>query len=212
MEIVQHDIMDYVMHHCSEENDVLKQVNNQINERSFLKKMISGHYQGLLFSMLSKWKQPNRILEIGTFTGYSAIALATGLTEEGRLTTIEFNEELENDIRANFKLSGLESKIDLLIGDAHQLIPSLQDQYDLIFIDADKKGYLDYYHLLKPKLTSGGLIMVDNVLWNGYVADKNNEDAETLHMRAFNEAVSNDPDVTKLILPVRDGLFLIMKN
>ena len=211
MDIIRKEIMDYAAACTSTESDALIAVNEQISGQSFLKQMLSGHFQVLL-SMLSKMCRPNRILEIGTFTGYSAICLAEGLTAEGRLTTIEYNSELEADIVDNLTRAGIRDKINLLIGDALQIIPTLNEEYDIIFIDADKKSYLDYYKLLLPKLSPGGLMIVDNVLWNGKVADLSCTDKETVNMRTFNDFVRTDDRVTRLMLPVRDGLYLLMKN
>lgn len=212
MDIIRKEIMDYAAACSSAESDTLKAVNDQIGGQSFLKQMLSGHFQGVLLSMLSKMCRPERILEVGTFTGYSAICLAEGLTKEGRLTTIEYNSELETDIVENLTRADIRDKVNLLIGDALEIIPTLNESYDIIFIDADKKSYLGYYKLLLPKLSPGGLLIVDNVLWHGQVADPSFTDKETVNMRKFNDFVTADERVTRLMLPVRDGLYLIMKK
>jgi predicted O-methyltransferase YrrM len=175
-------------------------------------RMLSGHYQGKLLSMISKLVNPERILEIGTFTGYATLCLAEGLRENGRIYTIDINLELEDMVRSNFKKSDLNSKIMYQIGDAKEILPTLNETFDLVFIDADKKNNATYYEMIIDKVRSGGLILVDNVLWSGKVLDEAVSDQKTSFISQFNERVSSDQRVEKLILPVRDGLFLIRKK
>lgn len=174
--------------------------------------MLSGHYQGRVLSMLSKLICPRRILEVGTFTGYASLCLAEGLSEDGILHTIDINAELEDMVRASFDKSDLGLKIKYHIGNALEIIPNLNEIFDLIFIDADKKNNESYYNLTIDKLRSGGLIIVDNVLWSGKVIAEKKTDSATTLISNFNEMVSADQRVEKLILPVRDGIFIIRKK
>jgi caffeoyl-CoA O-methyltransferase len=174
--------------------------------------MLSGHYQGRVLSMLSKMMQPKRILEIGTFTGYATICLAEGLTEDGIIHTIEVNRELEELLNQHFSSTNVEKKIKLHFGPAEQIIKDLDEKvFDLVFIDADKKNNYLYFELILEKVRSGGLIIIDNVLWKGKVYD-NEKDADTENIRKLNEQIAVDTRVEKLILPVRDGLLLIRKK
>ena len=175
--------------------------------------MLSGHFQGRLLSMLSHMIQPERILEIGTYTGYSAICLAEGLTENGKLTTIDINEELEDIAREFIQKANLDNKIEYIIGDAMQIVPQLDEQYDLVFIDADKKNYCNYYHLVFDKVKPGGYILADNVLWSGKVVeDYEALDSETKIIMDYNKMVHEDPRVQEILLPIRDGLMLARKR
>jgi predicted O-methyltransferase YrrM len=174
--------------------------------------MLSGHYQGRLLSMISKMIAPQRILEIGTFTGYATLCLAEGLQKNGLIYTIDINEELEDMVRVNFKKSDFDPQIKYQIGDAKQIIPTLNETFDLVFIDADKKNNATYYEMIMDSVRSGGLILIDNVLWSGKVLDQEKTDQKTTFINNFNEKVSSDSRVEKLILPVRDGLFIVRKK
>jgi predicted O-methyltransferase YrrM len=174
--------------------------------------MLSGHYQGRLLSMLSKMIQPERILEIGAFTGYSAICLAEGLKEGGRLDTIEVNVEMENMLRKNFESAGMSEKIELHIGDAGPKILEFQNNlFNLVFIDADKKNNLKYFESVIDKVKPGGLIIIDNVLWKGKVYG-DEKDADTQLFRKLNDQIAVDERIEKIILPVRDGVLIIRKK
>jgi predicted O-methyltransferase YrrM len=174
--------------------------------------MISGPLQGKLLEFLSKMIQPKFILEIGTFTGYSALCLAKGLQHGGKLTTIEVNRELRPIIEKYIQLAGFEEQIQLFIGKAEQWIPDLPDNFfDLIFIDAGKKQYQEHYELVLPKLKLGGWIFCDNVLWSGKVIQPD-ADKETSAIHAFNESIAKDGRVEKVLLPLRDGLYIIRKK
>jgi len=162
--------------------------------------------------MISKMISPHRILEIGTFTGYATLCLAEGLKENGLIYTIDVNVELEDMVRANFEKSKLNAKINYQIGDAKQIIPTINETFDLVFIDADKKNNDTYYEMLIKKLRSGGIILIDNVLWSGKVLDQEKTDQKTSGISKFNEMLSADQRVEKLILPIRDGLFLARKK
>ena len=211
MNIISDAVSAYVEAHTTPEGETLANLSNLTSDKVLLADMLSGHLQGQLLTLISTMLRPARILEIGTFTGYSAICLAKGLTPNGKLITIEYNEELEAIIRLFIDQADISSKIELLFGDAMQVIPKLEGEFDLIFIDADKKNYLNYYKMLLPKLSSRGVIIVDNVLWQGKVFDENNSDKETLLLRQFNEYVKNDTCIFKVMLPIRDGLYLIQK-
>jgi predicted O-methyltransferase YrrM len=173
--------------------------------------MLSGHYQGRVLSMLSKLISPKRILEIGTFTGYATLCLAEGLSKDGMLYTLDINTELEDMVRKSFAHSGYDQQINYILGDATTTINTLNEVFDLVFIDADKKNNGTYYDLIFDRVRPGGLIIVDNVLWSGKVLN-NQQDKDTKNIVTFNDKIANDDRVEKLILPVRDGLFIIRKK
>ncbi len=205
-------ILQYIEDHTSSEDEVL----SELRRHTFLKiihpRMISGPVQGKFLEMISKLIRPRRILEIGTYTGYSAICLARGLNEDGKLITIEINDELEELHETFFKKAGLSEKIERITGDAIHILPDLDEQFDLIFIDAEKEQYCEYYHLVMPRLKSGGLIIADNVLWDGKVIDDEfRNDNTTKAIRDFNTLINCDKQTENLLLPLRDGLMLIRK-
>ncbi len=212
MELFSEELIHYLENSCEPENELLKHINRETHLKVSMPRMLSGHYQGKLLSMISKLINPERILEIGTFTGYATLCLAEGLRENGRIYTIDINLELEDMVRSNFKKSELDSKIMYQIGDAKVIIPTLNEIFDLVFIDADKKNNATYYDMVIDKVRSGGLILVDNVLWSGKVLDEGVSDQKTSFISQFNERISSDQRVEKLILPVRDGLYLIRKK
>lgn len=213
MEFIDQKLDDYVCAHTENEPEVLNALNRKTHLTVLRSRMLSGHFQGRLLSMLSHMIQPERILEIGTYTGYSAICLAEGLTENGKLTTIDINEELEGIAREFIQKANLYNKIEYIIGDAMQIIPQLDEQYDLVFIDADKKNYCNYYHLVFDKVKPGGYILADNVLWSGKVVeDYEALDSETKIIIDYNKMVHEDPRVQEILLPIRDGLMLARKR
>jgi predicted O-methyltransferase YrrM len=173
--------------------------------------MISGHYQGRILSFLCKLVSPKKILEIGTYTGYSAICLAEGISTDGEIHSIEINFELEELIKRNLEKAGILEKVKLYFGEAIHIIPKLEMDFDLIFIDADKVNYINYYKLLIEKLKPGGVIIADNVLWSGKVVDKDSKDKEAKKLMEFNNYVHSDNRVENILLPVRDGIILIRK-
>ncbi|NLI71768.1 MAG: methyltransferase [Bacteroidales bacterium] len=204
---------EYIAAHSDDEPDYLAKVNRNTWLKQINPRMCSGHLQGRVLSMLSKMIQPTNILEIGTFTGYSALCLAESLGEDGSLDTIEIDDELEDFIRESFHLSPLGRKINLHIGDALEIIPTLNKTYDLIFIDAEKEHYLDYYEITLPLLRKGGFIIADNTLWNGKVIKEiDPHDKQTTEIMRFNDVVKADERIEKVILPIRDGLTLIRKK
>ncbi len=206
-------IEQYILSQIDKEDEVLHEIDRQTNLQTLYPSMLSGHLQGKFLELISKMLQPSRILEIGTFTGYSAICLAKGLIENGMLHTIEINDEMQNFLHTYFAKAGLANKIQLHIGDANQIIPTLNETFDLVFIDGEKTQYISYYNLILPKLRSGGIILADNVLWYNKVLEKpENADAQTRGILNFNEFVKNDNRVEKVILPIRDGISLIRKK
>lgn len=203
---------DYILQHIDEEPDYLAKINRKTWVRQINPRMLSGHLQGRILSMLAKMIQPTNVLEIGTFTGYSALCLAEGLTENGTVDTIEIDDELEEFILENFSISPFKEQINLHIGNAMTIIPTLDKIYDLVFLDADKSHYSDYLDLVLPKLRKGGFIIADNTIWNGKVVEElKHNDKQTEEILHFNEKVKEDKRVEKVILPVRDGLTLIRK-
>jgi len=207
------DTEDYILSHSDVEPVYLAKVNRETHVKLINPRMCSGHLQGRVLSMFCHMIQPKCILELGTFTGYSALCLAEALVDDGVLHTIECDDELEDFIRQNFAGSEHGHKIQLHIGDALAEIEKLNETFDLVFIDADKREYLAYYEAVLPKLKSGGFIFADNTLWDGKVlksADPN--DKQTIEIMHFNDFVATDVRVEKVILPLRDGLTLIRKK
>jgi predicted O-methyltransferase YrrM len=212
MDILPHDLQQYLDEHCEAEPEWLQAINRETYLKVLRPHMLSGHYQGRLLSFLSKMVQPRRILEIGTFTGYATICLAEGLTEDGIIHTIEVNRELEEMLYAHFNSTNVGKKIRLHFGEATAVIPGLsEDAFDLVFIDADKKNNFTYFQLVFDKVKSGGLIIIDNVLWKGKVYGAEN-DADTQMIRKLNDGIAADTRVEKIILPVRDGILVIRKK
>lgn len=210
---------EYIEAHSSEESVWLQQITHDTNTQLLNPHMLSGRVQGRLLSLLSKMIAPKKILELGTFTGYSALCMAEGLQPEGKLLTIEKNDELEVMIRHNLSLSPYEDKIELRIADALEVLQGLNERaeetesYDLIFIDADKREYVDYYRYALPLLRQGGYMLADNTLWDGHIIDTAyDKDKQTLGLRSFNDMVATDSRVEKVIMPIRDGLTIIRKK
>ena len=213
MEILDNALQAYLDNHCDAEPTELQAINRETHLKVLKPNMLSGHYQGRLLSMLSKMMQPKTILEIGTYTGYATICLAEGLTEDGVIHTIEVNRELEEMLTKNFESTNVGKKIKQHFGPAEQIIGDLyENDFDLVFIDADKKNNFLYFQLIFDKVKSGGLIIIDNVLWKGKVYNSAENDADTESIRKLNEQIAVDTRVEKLILPVRDGLLLIRKK
>lgn len=211
MDFLPDDIARYAETHTSPESALLKKINRDTHAHVLMPRMLSGQLQGRFLSMISHLMQPRYILEIGTYTGYSALCLAEGLATDGRLITVDVNEELESRVRAYFRQSGWNDKIDYRIGDAAQLIPTLPGNMDLVFIDADKENYSTYYQLVLDKMNSGGVILADNVLWSGKVTQPK-PDKDTRAIQEFNTMVVNDPRVECLLLPMRDGIMMARKK
>lgn len=210
MVLMSDELNNYLKNYCDPESELLKSIDRETNLKVLLPRMISGHYQGRVLSMISKLIKPDRILEIGTFTGYATLCLAEGLSEKGIIYTIDINKELKELVQANFRKSEFNDQIIIHFGSALNIISQLDEVFDLVFIDADKKNNTNYYELVINKLKSGGVIIVDNVLWSGKVLN-DETDKDTAGIKSFNELVNNDKRVEKIILPVRDGLFIIRK-
>lgn len=210
MSFVSEEISAYCEALSKPQSAVLKELERETHVRMLYPQMLSGHLQGKFLSMISALVQPKAILEIGTFTGYSAICLASGLTDNGVLHTIEAEEELEQTILKFFKKAGVDGKIKLHIGQAAEIIPTLNMQFDLVFIDADKESYPTYYDLVIDQVRKGGLIIADNALWSGKVLTRE-RDNETQGIHGFNEKVLYDARVENVLLPLRDGVMLARK-
>jgi caffeoyl-CoA O-methyltransferase len=209
----QKDIDKYILQHIDEEDEVLKELDRETHLKVLGARMLSGHLQGQVLTMLSKMIRPRNILELGTFTGYSAICLAKGLQPDGKLITIEIDDELESLAARYFFKAGISEQVEQRIGSALDIIPTLDEKFDLVFIDADKREYVQYYELLIDRLQSGAFILADNTLWSGKVLHKPKaDDWQTQGIVAFNNRIKNDNRVEKVILPLRDGMTLIRKK
>ena len=206
-------IEEYILNHTETEDVVLQELNRETNLKVLRPRMISGHYQGKIIELISKMIKPKKILEIGTYTGYSAICWAKGLANNGIIHTIEINDELENMLNEYFKKANINNKVKLYIGNAIKIIPKINEVFDLAFIDADKPNYLNYYNLVFEKIKKGGYIIADNVLWDNKVITKNDKrDISTTGIKEFNNFVQNDDRVENLILNIRDGLMIVRKK
>ncbi|MEI2760065.1 MAG: O-methyltransferase [Bacteroidia bacterium] len=213
MHFIRDELEEYCIKHTTKESNLLEQIDRDTNAKVLNPRMLSGHLQGRFLAMISKMINPTRILEIGTYTGYSAICLAEGLAEGGKLTTIEKNAELEKLIRKNLSQSNVPNKVELIIGNALTIIPELKEEYQLVFIDADKENYSTYFEMVWEKLPSGGFVLADNVLWSGKVVEPTVAgDVDTVNIKMFNEKVVNNSEAECVLLPVRDGLMLIRKR
>lgn len=214
MEFLDPDLEKYIEAHTEPESELLYKINRETHTEVLKPRMLSGHLQGRVLSMLSHMIQPENILEIGTYTGYSALCMAEGMKENGKLITIDVNEELKERITDYFQSSEFSDKIELKIGKALEIIPTLHEIWDMVFIDADKSNYLNYYKLCIDQVRKGGYILVDNVLWSGKVLEKNRKklDKDTESMLEFNEFVHQDDRVQNVLFPIRDGLMILRKK
>lgn len=212
MDFIDPKLEDYALKHTSEESEVLNHLNRETHLKVLRPRMLSGHLQGRFLSMLSNMIKPERILEIGTYTGYATICLAEGLSESGQIHTVEINAELEQFAHKYFVKVGIQDKVKFHLGNAVDIIPELDETFDLVFIDADKENYSNYFQLIIEKVRPGGLIIADNVLWHGKVLENiADNDTETLGIVEFNKLVQKDIRVENMILPLRDGLMLLRK-
>lgn len=213
MHFIPEKLDHYVVNHSEDEPELLKQLTRETHQKILQPRMLSGHYQGRLLSMISKLVNPKNILEIGTYTGYSALCLAEGMQKGGELHTIDHNEELFDFQQKYFEQSKFGKQIHQHLGNALEIIPKLNMTFDLIFIDADKENYSNYFKAIIDKLNSGGIILSDNVLWSGKVIEKLDEkDIDTKGVLEFNTLLKNDPRVETIILPIRDGLSISRKK
>jgi caffeoyl-CoA O-methyltransferase len=204
--------MDYCVAISSPMCPVLDALERETHLRTLSPQMLSGPYQGKLLQFVSRMIRPKKVLEVGGFTGYASICLADGLDEGGTLHTIEVNDELGWIMRKHFQLAGLEDRVHLYIGDAGAVVPTLDGGFDLVFLDAGKLDYASHYALCLDKMTSGGFMLIDNVLWDGKVAGGDQKDETAVVLRAFNQMVADDPRVENILLPIRDGLMMVQKK
>jgi caffeoyl-CoA O-methyltransferase len=213
MDFLNESLQRYVESHTEEEPLLLQKINRDTHREVLRPRMLSGHLQGRVLSLFSNMIKPKSILEIGTYTGYSALALAEGLEKGGTVITIDKNEELESRVRKYFEESGLSSSIEYIVGDALKVLPGLDGPFDLVFIDADKENYANYYDMVFGKVTSGGYILIDNVLWSGKVVggEVSKMDKDTRAIIEFNDRVHKDIRVKNVLLPIRDGLMVLRK-
>lgn len=213
MDFLPKEIDHYAELHTQHESEILRQLNRETNTKVLKPRMLSGHIQGRILSMLSHMIKPNRILEIGTYTGYSAICMAEGLTEDGKIITIDKNIELKEMVLQYFSEAGIIDKVDYLLGDAMDLISPINGPLDMVFIDADKINYYNYYNLVFDKVRPGGFIIADNVLWSGKVIKSENKiDKDTQAIMDFNRLVHEDNRVENVLIPIRDGLMILRKK
>lgn len=209
MHFLPEAIDEYIVKHSAKEPDLLAKLNRETNQKVLQPRMLSGHYQGRVLSLLSKMKHPQTILEIGTYTGYSALCLAEGLAKDGTLHTIDIDEELYDFQKKYFDASTYKDQIYQYLGDALDIIPTIEAKFDLVFIDADKPNYPAYFRLIIEKMNPGGIILSDNVLWSGKVIETLNKDDEsTKALLEYNNLLAEDDRVETVILPIRDGLTL----
>jgi predicted O-methyltransferase YrrM len=209
MDFIDPVMEEYARLFSDPESDLLKELDRETHAMILQPRLLSGHLQGRFLSFISKILRPNFILEIGTYTGYSALCLAEGLKPEGKLITLDVNEELEKFTRSFFDRSGFAPQIDYRIADAKNEIPTIAGPFDLVFIDADKRNYALYFDLIIQKMNAGGIILVDNVLWSGKIIDEKAQDKSTQALRDFNQKCLEDPRVEKVLLPLRDGLLMM---
>lgn len=207
MHLISQELEDYIEQHSEKEPQLLAALNKETYQKILLPRMLSGHFQGRVLSMLSKLIRPVNILEIGTYTGYSALCLCEGMQENGQLHTIDIKEELIDFQRKHFDKSPWGKQITQHLGEAVDIIPTLETKFDLVFIDADKENYINYFELIVPKMTKGGIILSDNVLWSGKVLEPlNPKDTSTKILLEYNKLLKEDPRVETVLLPIRDGL------
>ena len=208
---INKDILEYSEKYSQQEPEILQELNRETHLKILNPRMLSGFFQGRLLSIISKLVKPKKVLEIGTYTGYSAICISEGMNKNGIIHTIDKNEELNTIQKKYFKKSGLENNIIQYNGCALDIIPKIEEKFDLIFIDADKENYINYFNLVIDKLNNNGVILADNVLWSGKVINSEDHDLTTNVLREFNRMVNNDNRVETILLPIRDGISIIRK-
>lgn len=209
---IEPEIQDYAERFTSDESEILRTLREKTFGERDDKSMLSGFYQGRLLANLSKIIQPRRVLEVGTYMGYSALCLAEGLQDDGKIITLDVDEETNQIAKEFWAQTMFYSRIEAYLGDATQIIPTLDEAFDLVFIDADKPNYANYYDLVFPKLKTGGVILADNVLWSGRVLNAENEDENTKALHEFNKKIQADERVSNILLTVRDGLMMVRKE
>jgi predicted O-methyltransferase YrrM len=207
MHFLPEEIDDYVVNHSQQEPEILHHLSKETWQKVLNPRMLSGAFQGRVLSMISKLVKPLIILEIGTYTGYSALCLAEGMAENGKIITIDKNEELETLQNKYFEKSGYRNQIEQKVGNALEIIPKIDQKFDLVFIDADKANYLNYFHLIIDKMNSGGIILSDNVLWSGKIIEElDPKDLDTKVLLEYNKLLNSDDRIETVLLPIRDGL------
>lgn len=207
MAFLSEKLDEYVSNHSQKEPQILQELNQETWQKVLVPRMLSGHFQGRVLSMISKLIQPTIILEIGTYTGYSALCLAEGMKPNGSLHTIDRNEELYDLQKKYFDKSDFKNQINQYVGNALEIIPKIEEKFDLVFIDADKINYANYFHLIIEKMNKGGVILSDNVLWSGKVIEKlNPKDTDTAALLEYNKLLNTDARIETVLLPIRDGL------
>ncbi|MDO8965348.1 Predicted O-methyltransferase YrrM [Algoriphagus alkaliphilus] len=213
MEFIDPALLAYCESITSSEDPLLKKITRETQSKVLMPRMISGHLQGKMLELFAKMLSPKTILEIGTYTGYSGICLARGLKSGGKLITLDINDELESMVRGFFEESGLADQIDYRLGNAREIIPTLDGPFDMVFIDADKFYYSEYFDLIIDKVPSGGIILADNVLWSGKILVEEGQkiDKDTRALLAFNQKIQDDPRVENILLPIRDGVLMARK-
>lgn len=213
MEFIIKELSDYCENNTTPESEILSKLNRETHLKVVSPRMLSGHLQGRFLSFISKLQQPKLIVEIGTYTGYSALCLAEGLAKDGKLISIDVNEETSSFAKSFISKTEYANQINLVLADAKEFVTTINEPIGLVFIDADKKNYLNYYHLIIDKIKPGGLIIADNVLWSGKITMPEKEmDRETLALHQFNQFVQQDSRVENILLPIRDGLMIVRKN
>ena len=211
--LISSEIDEYASKHSEPEDEILQKLYRETHLKVLQPRMLSGHLQGKFLEFISKIMMPEKILEIGTYTGYSAICLSKGLKEKGKLFTIEKNRELENIAVKYFEQAGIMDKIKYFSGNALEIIPTINEMFDLVFIDADKGNYINYFNLILNKVRKGGVIIADNVLWSGKIlTNPHSNDYETIELQKFNKYITEHKDIENFILPFRDGLMLMYKK
>jgi len=207
MNFLPENIDQYVVNHSQKEPDLLQELSKETWQKILNPRMLSGAFQGRVLSMIAKLIQPKNVLEIGTYTGYSALCIAEGLAEKGTIDTIDKNEELEDLQSKYFQKSGFRNQIKQHVGNALEIIPTIDKKFDLVFIDADKSNYSNYFHLIIDKMNTGGIILSDNVLWSGKIVEKlDPKDKDTKALLAYNTLLNSDKRIETVLLPIRDGL------
>lgn len=213
MEFISKELDDYVCNHTQKEPEWLYELNRETHMNVLKPRMLSGHFQGRVLSMFSKMIRPKDVLEIGTYTGYSALCMAEGLAEGGHIVTIDKNEELEDLVQKYIQKSPYQDAIKCVIGDAMEIVPGLKRDFDLVFIDADKSNYINYYNMVFDKVRPGGYILFDNVLWSGKVLEPVKEkDTDTKVLVELNKMIHEDDRLEEVLLPIRDGVLIARKK
>ncbi|GGZ40210.1 O-methyltransferase [Echinicola pacifica] len=213
MEFISEELLTYCEAHTSPEDALLQKISRETHAKVLMPRMLSGHLQGKTLELFAKMLRPRRILEVGTYTGYSGICMARGLAKEGKLITLDKNDELEEMVRGYFEEAGLTDRVQYILGNAMEIIPTLEEQFDLVFIDADKKNYSNYYDMIIDKVNPGGIILADNVLWSGKVIQNSDKkpDKDTQAILDFNQKIQDDPRVENVLFPIRDGIMIARK-